>query len=322
MRILTSLLEDKITEHTAVTVGKFDGMHQGHELLARKILAQKEQGLASVVVSFDMSPRIVLGEQESGSLVTNQEKQVLLEQLGVDYLILCPFRDEIMHMEPEEFIEILTQRFGMRYMAVGTDFSFGYRGRGNVPLLRQLAPKLGFVLDVEEKIRDDHRDISSTYIREEIRKGNIGKVNQLLGYPYFVCGTIEHGKHLGSRLGFPTINIIPPGEKILPLYGVYVTEVTIGKDRYRGVSNVGKKPTIRGERLPGVETHLLDFQGDLYGENAKVSFLAYLRPEKRFDSVEELRQQIDRDRQRAAAYFASAVTDDDDITKSYKSVTK
>lgn len=133
------------------------------------------------------------------------------------------------------------------------------------------------------------REISSTFIREEIQKGHIKKANHLLGYPYFACGTVVHGKHLGSRLGFATINITPPPEKLLPPFGVYVTQVRIDGRTYRGVTNVGVKPTIEGERLPGIETHIFDFSGELYGERVCVSFFDFLRPEQKFFSVEALR---------------------------------
>ena len=164
---------------------------------------------------------------------------------------------------------------------------------------------MGFELEVVEKVREDSREISSTFIREEIQKGHIKKANHLLGYPYFACGTVVHGKHLGSRLGFATINITPPPEKLLPPFGVYVTQVRIDGRTYRGVTNVGVKPTIEGERLPGIETHIFDFSGELYGERVCVSFFDFLRPEQKFSSVGALRGQVAEDEQRALAYFES-----------------
>ncbi len=303
MKILTSLRDNQIACPTAVTVGKFDGLHRGHDLLAHRILAQRERGLSSVVVTFDTSPRVVLLGQENRSLVTREEKKYLLEQDGIDYLAECSFEEEIVHMEPEEFIRLLAENFSMRYLAVGTDFRFGYRGRGDVTLLRRLSGKMGFELEVVEKIREDSREISSTFIREEIQKGNIKKANHLLGHPYFACGTVVHGKHMGSRLGFATINITPSPEKLLPPFGVYVTRVRIDGQEYRGVTNVGTKPTIEGERLPGIETHIFDFSGELYGERVCVFFYDFLRPEQKFSSVEALRSQVKTDEQRALAYF-------------------
>ena len=270
--------ENRIACPTAVTVGKFDGLHRGHDLLAHRILEQKGRGLSSVVVTFDASTRVVLQGQKNRSLVTREEKKYLLERDGIEYLAECSFEDEIVHMEPEEFIRLLKDNFSMKYLAVGTDFHFGYRGRGDVDLLRRLAGEMGFELEVVEKIREDSREISSTFIREEIQKGHIKKANHLLGYPYFACGTVVHGKHLGSRLGFATINITPPPEKLLPPFGVYVTQVRIDGRTYRGVTNVGVKPTIEGERLPGIETHIFDFSGELYVERVCVSFFDFLRP--------------------------------------------
>ncbi len=310
MKVFTSLKNNRISEKTAVTVGKFDGFHRGHDLLAGKVASMKEEGYVSLVVTFDTSPRIALGDMEDGCLVTNEEKEILLEHMGIDALAICPFGDEVMHMEPEEFIRILTEQYSMKYLAVGTDFRFGYRGRGDVDLLRKLSEEMDFCLDVYDKLQEDHRDISSTYIREEIRKGNIEKANSLLGYEYFVYGTVVHGRHLGTRIGIPTINLIPPKEKLLPPFGVYVTNVEIGGRIYHGVTNVGVKPTIEGERQPGIETHIMDIRSNLYEQQVKVLFLKYLRPEKKFSSVQELKEQMEADK-KAARLFFDAVNKND-----------
>ena len=207
-------------------------------------------------------------------------------------------------MEPEEFIYQLVHRFSMKYMAVGSDFRYGHRGRGDVALLRELAQKEGFTLEVKEKLKEDHRDISSTYIREEIRQGHIAKANHLLGHPYFVRGTVAHGNHLGNQLGFPTINLIPPALKMLPPFGVYATRVKIGEKYYQGMTNVGIKPTIAGERVAGVETNVFDFSGDLYGQDVVIFFYEYLRPERKFSSLDELSGQLAADCGQVKAFFS------------------
>ena len=165
MKILKSLVHETIEENTAVTVGKFDGIHKGHELLTQKLREQKKEGLASCVLTFDVSPRIRLEKDMTKLLITNAEREHIFEAEEMDYLAQCPFADEIMCLEPEEFIRLLVENYHMRYMVCGTDFSFGRMGRGNVIMLRELAKTYGFTLEVLEKLQQDHRDISSTYVR-------------------------------------------------------------------------------------------------------------------------------------------------------------
>ena len=159
MEYLKKLEEQTIDCDTAVSVGKFDGIHKGHELLAQMIIAQKKQGLKSVVFTFDTSPRLMLEKELTKNLITNEERAWILQQQGIDYLIEYPFSEEVMHMEPEEFIRLLVDKVRMRYMAVGSDFRFGYKGRGDVVLLKRLAVDMGFELEVISKIQSDHRDI-------------------------------------------------------------------------------------------------------------------------------------------------------------------
>lgn len=303
MKLLTSFVQDKITEPTAITVGKFDGIHKGHDYLVSRVIEQKKRGLSAVMVTFDMSPRIALGDREDVSLLTNEEKYFLLEKRGIDYLIECPFEKEIVLMEPEEFFLQLVNRFSMKYMAAGIDFRFGHNGRGDVFLLEKLARKEGIVLEIKDKIREDQREISSTYIREEISRGNLEKANHLLGHPYFLCGTVVHGNHLGNQLGFPTINVIPPAQKMLPPFGVYATRVLADEKWYEGMTNVGKKPTIAGDRLPGVETNIFDFSGDLYEKNVVIAFYRHLRPEQKFSTMEQLSSQIKKDCGQVKEFF-------------------
>lgn len=303
MKIITSLVNETISENTAVTVGKFDGIHKGHELLTEKLRGQKEKGLASCVLTFDVSPRIRLKKDMTKLLITNAERAHILEEEKIDYLAQCSFEKEIMQLEPEEFIRLLVENFHMKYLVCGTDFSFGRMGRGNAKMLEELSKTYGFTLEVVEKLQKDHRDISSTYVREEIAAGNIEKGNELLGYEYFVWGEIVHGYHLGSKMGMPTINLIPPEDKLLPKNGVYVTKIEIEHHIYHGVTNVGVKPTVTGENQMGIETHILDFDQDVYEKDARVVFLSHIRDEKKFDSVEELFSQMERDKKTALSYF-------------------
>lgn len=295
MKYIKNTTEFYIEENTVLSLGKFDGIHRGHELLLSHMAAKKKEGLAAVIFTFDIPPsRNVLGAA-SKVLTTNAEKMHIFERLGVDYLIECPFTQEIRCMEAEAFIEKIVRQLHVKCMVVGEDFRFGHQRRGDYRMLQAQEKQLGYQAIVVEKMQEDARDISSTFIREEITAGNIAKANHLLGYRYFVTGEVVHGNQFGRIMGIPTMNQLPPEEKLLPPNGVYVTETVIGEKRYRGITNVGCKPTV-GEKNPiGVETHLFDFEEDVYGRTVTVEFLASVRSERRFSSVEELKSQLQRD---------------------------
>lgn len=210
-------------------------------------------------------------------------------------------------MTPEDFvIRILVGQMHAKAVVAGPDCSFGYKGVGDAALLRSLSAEYGYETVIIEKEQDDHRDISSTYVREELDQGNIEKANELLGEPYAIHGVVVHGKHIGgSVLGFPTANILPPPEKHLPPFGVYVSRVLVDGHYYAGVSNIGRKPTIAGDNPVGVETFIMGLEEDIYGKNIEVQLLNFERPEQKFDSLEVLRARIEADKEYAAAYFKS-----------------
>lgn len=288
MKYIRRTLDFQIEESTAVTLGKFDGLHRGHELLMQTVLdCSKKYGVASVAFTFDMSPQSVL--------TTNEEKQYIFEKQGIDYLIECPFTKEVMTMEPEQFIDWMVNALQVKYVVVGDDFHFGHNRAGDFQTLLNFEEKYGYKTIVIDKLKDLNRDISSTYVREEIGKGNIRKANQLLGYPYFIKSEILHGKKLGRKLGIPTINMVLPANKLLPPNGVYLTEVIIEDRVYMGVSNVGYKPTVSEEMVLGVETYIDDFNQDVYGQKIVVSFLEFIRSEMKFSSIEELQNQMRQD---------------------------
>lgn len=286
---------------TAVTVGKFDGIHQGHEALVSLITKQPE--LKSVMVTFSKSPKQVLFDHDLKFIVTEEERNAILEKQGIDILLVLPFDDTLMHQSPEDFIRMLTDRIHMRYMAVGNDFTFGYKGAGNAALLEKLSTDLVFRLEVIKKIQEDGADISSTRIRELIKKGDVAEASRLLGRPYFIYGPIVHGKHVGTGMGIPTINLVPPDKKLLPPFGVYITTVDIDGRIYHGVTNVGNNPTISDGNRVTVETNLLDVNTNLYGEKATVTFYEFVRPEKKFSSIEELKTEIEINIRQARDFF-------------------
>lgn len=306
MRVITGTREFQIEEPTAVTIGKFDGRHKGHQKLLREMLCFKErQGLKAAVFTFDLAPAGVMAGRVQTVITTNQERRNKMAKMGIDYLVEFPFDQETAHMQPEEFVsEVLVRQMHARAVVVGTDCSFGYKGKGNAQLLKEMSESCGFEAVIIEKEQDDHRDISSTYVREELDLGNMEKANELLGEPYAIHGVVVHGNHIGGAiLGFPTANILPPPEKHLPPFGVYVSQVLVDGSLYRGVTNIGKKPTVAGESPVGVETFIMGLEENLYGKEIEVQLLNFERPEQKFASLKELKERIEKDKEYAAAYF-------------------
>jgi riboflavin kinase/FMN adenylyltransferase len=279
---------------SAVTLGKFDGIHRGHQKLVKSILEQKEQGLQTVLFAFDVSSKMILSHEERAHLV---------EKMGIDVLLECPLTDRIRHMKAESFVsEILAGDLHASFVAVGEDYHFGYERKGNPGLLKDLGKKYGFETMILPKEMDGRRKISSTYIREELNRGNMEKFRDLMGMNFILEGTVEHGMGLGHKKLLPTTNLIPPEEKLMPPNGVYTTISHFGDVSYQGITNIGYKPTVEGNFL-GVETHLFDCSEDLYGQPCRVEFYHYQRPESRFASIEALRQQLMQDVVRGHEYF-------------------
>lgn len=304
MEYIKKTLDFQIKDPSVITLGKFDGLHRGHELLMESLFEKSNQnGYKSVVFTFDIPPKKQVQGENGYVITTNDEKHDIFERTGVDYLIECPFTTEVMHMEAEKFISWIVQALSVKCIVVGTDFRFGYQRTGDYKVLEQYAQVYGYEVIVINKMQEEGRDISSTYVREEIQKGNIKKANHLLGYEYFVKSVVVHGKQIGRTIGIPTINMVLPKEKLLPPYGVYITRVMIDEKWYTGVSNVGCKPTIEGEHPVGVETYIIDFCQDLYDKVITVQFLDFIRPEMKFPSIDALKTQMNSDIAQAQNYF-------------------
>ncbi len=292
-------LDFKTTENTVLTIGKFDGLHMGHKRLLEEVEKKKKTGLKSAIFTFDTSPQNAIYHTNSSVLTTNEEKHLVFENVGIDYFVECPFTDEVRNLEAEEFIYMMTDKLKVKCFVVGTDCCFGHNRSGNCEVLKSFADEYGYEVVVVEKKQYEGRDISSTFVREEIEVGNIEKANMLLGYPYFFMGKVESGNHIGRTIGFPTINLIPPENKLVPPYGVYASHIVIDEKVYEGVTNIGVKPTIAGENVCGIETNIFDFNGDLYGKTVRVRLFSFIRPEKKFGGVDELKDQIARDKTEA-----------------------
>lgn len=281
--------------NSAVTLGKFDGVHRGHRKLVDKVLERKEDGAQAVIFAF---------ETKSKQLFEKKERAKYLESLGVDILLECPLNEKMKHMKAENFVkEILVGDLAVSYVAVGEDFRFGHERKGTPDMLKEFGVKYGFEVEILPKEMEGRRKVSSTYIREELKYGNMEKVARLLGRNFSVDGEIVHGKGLGHKKLFPTINMIPSVDKLMPPNGVYLTISKFAEKCYCGVTNVGYKPTV-GEAFLGVETYLFGCDEDLYGRECSVEFLKFQRPEQKFSSVEALKKQLEKDIREAENYFA------------------
>ena len=220
MEYIKGRLDFHVAEPTVLSIGKFDGLHRGHELLMDYVFQKKKEGMKAVIFTFDVPPKKSLEQDAARVLTTNEEKMHLFEQIGIDYLIECPFTEEIMHMPAEEFLKKIVEQLSIRCIVAGTDCSFGYQRRGDYRMLQKYAPEYHYEAQIVDKMQYEGRDISSTFIREEIAAGNMEKAELLLGYAYFVQGTVVHGNQIGRTIGIPTINLLPPQEKLLPPFGV------------------------------------------------------------------------------------------------------
>lgn len=292
-------------EKTSVTLGKFDGVHLGHRMLLDRILAARQDGCTPTVFTFDRFPAQVLRHQAMTSILLEEEKQQLLAGLGIQRYVLFPFHEQTASMEPERFVEeILVKRMKVAQLYVGSDFHFGKERRGNVELLEQLSKQYHFQFEIIEKRLYNGAEISSTRIRDCIIRGQMEDVAAMLGTPYQVSGEIIHGRSLGHKIGVPTINQRISDGKLRPLSGVYCARILVDGEEYTGIANAGTKPTVQKEQNYGLETHLFGCEKDLYGKQATIQLLHFVRPEQKFSSVEELQKQLEQDKQAGMAYFA------------------
>lgn len=299
MEIIADTSEFYIERETAVAIGKFDGVHLGHIRLLDEVLQAKKRGLAACVFTFNPPPSVLFGG-DAHVLTTNEEKHRIFERMGIDFLVEFPMTLETAAIPPSTFIvDYLVGQLNTKFIAAGTDISFGRRGEGNAELLKAMAAEYDYDFKLIDKVKNaDGEEISSSLVRECIAIGNMEKAESLLGVPYSVTGTVVKGNHIGHTLGFPTINIYPDENKLLPPFGVYAGKTEVKEKVYRSISNVGCKPTVGGEVRPSVETYLYDFDGDLYGEEATVELSAFRRPETKFESLEALKAQLQSDIER------------------------
>ncbi len=297
MRIIKNLSELKEPlQNAVVTIGNFDGVHLGHREIFRRVVRRgQELGGPAVVYTFEPHPLKFLAPDRAPLLInTNQEKEVLIEASCIDVLIRAPFDQTMANLPAHRFVrEILVDTVGMRHLVVGYDYLFGKGREGNAQLLQRMGEYLGFAVEVLEPISGEGQVYSSTRIRQLIQEGQVHQVMDLLGRNFTLQGRVVHGFKRGQKLGFPTANLQTEKE-LLPSPGVYAVKVKRGTEVINGVLNIGLNPTFEAAGLC-IEVHLLDFDGQLYGEDLRVYFVKRLRDERRFADSNELVQAISRD---------------------------
>lgn len=292
-------------KNPVLTIGNFDGVHKGHLVLFDKVKDRaKAIGGQSAVMTFEPHPIRVVKPGNGPPLITpTKQKLDLISNSGIDLILCIPFTHQFASISAEEFVQdILVDRLGIKEIVVGYDYTFGFKRQGNIRLLQEMGNRLGFKVHVVDPIRLDNALVSSTSIRELVQEGNLSEAKKLLGRDYQICGTVVKGKNRGGRLlGFPTANLKLIDE-LIPKGGVYAVTVIINDKTHYGVTNIGYNPTF-GEEALSVETHLMDFSGDILGETIRVNFIKRLRDEKTYGSVEELADQIALDVQEAKELF-------------------
>lgn len=301
--IIVQKPEQTSGQETAITMGFFDGVHSGHKELIQRVLKSAEiNNLKSAVLTFWPHPRLVLKKdpEKLRFLTTLNEKWKIISRLNIDYLIIQEFTPSFYNLGPEDFIRYLVKNYHMKYIVVGSDHRFGKEGKGDATLLRKLGNEMDFTVEVVEQLSVDSQHISSTKIREALLDGNIEKANIMLGYPYFLTGTVESGKQLGRKIGFPTANIRPNDPlKLIPKEGVYAVVINIGNEIKFGMLNIGFRPTVDTFQKQTIEVNIFDFDKDVYQENIEVAFIKRLRNEKRFPSIEHLKDSLVKDKEDA-----------------------
>ncbi len=297
MRIYNSINDIDEKNDSVVILGKFDGIHMGHQTLLKKaeqISSDKKMNIA--VFTFKPSAK------QGSLLTTDEERYAIFSSYGVGYIVECAFED-IKDMDAKDFLQkIIIEKMKASVLVAGTDCSFGKNRSGDAAMAVSYMENVGKSAVILDKVKYKEKIVSSSYIREKLTEGSIQDVNNMLGYDYFFDGTVETGNKIGRTLDFPTVNLVPDSNKALPPFGVYYTKVYMEGEKYYGVTNIGVKPTV-GAKRPVVETYIMDYNGNAYGKNVRVSLSEFARPERKFNSLEELKEQIALNVSGAERYF-------------------
>jgi riboflavin kinase / FMN adenylyltransferase len=305
MRLFHGTDNANIARPTVLTLGVFDGLHLGHQLVMKTVV-DRARGINAVptVITFEPHPRAVLHPESAPPLLqTFDQKIEALTVLGIEQTIVIPFDQAFAQIRAEDFLrDVVVDRLHAKEVYLGRGFFFGHNREGNIELLRRVSEQLGFIADEVPEVRLHGKRIGSTIIRQLLLDGRVNLARRMLGRPYGVEGPVARGDARGVGLGFPTANV-QPHNRVIPRRGVYVTATLIEGQWRRSVTNIGVRPTFGAALAPSVETHVIKWTGDLYGDVVRVRFLHPLRDEKKFRSIDELRSQIERDVLRAEGYF-------------------
>ena len=290
-----------------IALGFFDGVHRGHGALLRRVkeVADRE-GYTPAAVTFDHHPKdLIPGAQRVPLLNTPEDRRWLMGRgYGIREVIVLPFDEGMRDMHWRDFVtEVLVKKYGAAHLVAGHDYHFGRKGEGDPEKLRAICGELGLGCDIIGKVELEEITVSSTYIRTLVESGDMERAERFLGHPHVLSGTVIHGKKLGRTIGIPTSNLTVPQGVITPAFGVYATRVWVGERAYLAVTNVGVRPTVRDDDRVTVEPWILDFDGDIYGETLRVEFCKRLRGERKFGSLDELREAILRNAEETRAYF-------------------
>lgn len=296
MKVIKAIKDIDIEFDTVVTIGNFDGVHKGHQVLIEKTATYaKARGIKSAVFTFLNHPINYFVPEKVKNIFDEKEKERLIEGFGIDYLIDIPFDKTMTQISAEQFIvKILKDKIHAKKIVVGYDFTFARNKEGTVDVLREMGHEYGIEVEIVQPIKINGIRVSSTFIRELISEGRVDEIPQYLGTPYVIEGEIIHGKANGRKMGYPTANISLKDQIIKPKNGIYASRVIIDGKKYFGATNVGMNPTVNGKYL-SIETNILDFDEDIYGKRVRIEFLEKIRDEKKFESLDELRKQLDLD---------------------------
>lgn len=291
----------------AIALGFFDGVHIGHGALLEKTKERAAQsGASPAVLSFDVHPDNLVFGRETPLINSAEDRTDVIRRIyGIDDVVFLHFNRALMEMPWREFIENIISQLNISWIVVGHDFCFGYKGEGTARRLKDYCLAHDIGCDIIPPVMLDGRVVSSTYIRSLIAQGDMEQARRYLGHPYFLTNTVCSGYHLGTKMGTPTTNIFFPQGVLVPRHGVYVTRVVLQDGRsYAAATNVGVRPTVSNSARANVESHILDFSGNLYGQKARVEFYSFIRPEMKFDDVQILSSHIKHDSETAKNYFA------------------
>ena len=305
MRLFHGTDNANIARPTVLTLGVFDGLHLGHQLIMKTVVERaRATGAVPTVITFEPHPRALLHPESAPPLLqTFDQKIEALGVLGIEQTIVIHFDKAFSEIRAEDFLrEVVADRLHAKAVYLGRGFAFGHNREGDIALLRKVSEHLGFFADEVPEVRLRRRRIGSTRIRELLQQGKVNIARRMLGRPYGVEGRVVRGAERGATLGFPTANL-HPHNRVIPRNGVYVTATLIDGQWRRSVTNVGTRPTFGSDNESSVETFVMDWSGDLYGDVVRVRFLHRLREEKKFSSIDELKSQIERDVARAHNYF-------------------